>query len=52
MSLDPELEKRMYAPPEIPEDDETNELEGALLSLCLFGGLLLFGLGCMIFGWG
>ena len=56
MSIDPELDKelyeRMYAAPEVPVETGTNEWENALLSICLFGGLVVFGLGCMLFGWG
>ncbi|MBK7821029.1 MAG: hypothetical protein IPJ61_08115 [Tessaracoccus sp.] len=33
------------------DDPEPRELESALLSLALFGGLILFGIGCMVFGW-
>ena len=32
-------------------DPPPRELESALLSLALFGGLVLFGVGCMVFGW-
>ncbi|WIY83717.1 hypothetical protein [Propionimicrobium sp. PCR01-08-3] len=33
------------------EDAPPRELESALLSVALFGGLILFGIGCMVFGW-
>lgn len=37
-----------------PEEDEfrPSEWESAFLSLALFGGLVLFGVGCVLFGWG
>lgn len=34
------------------EDPPPRELESALLSIALFGGLIVFGVGCMLFiGW-
>ena len=37
-----------------PDVDEfrPSEWESAFLSIALFGGLILFGAGCMLFGWG
>lgn len=36
-----------------PEEDEfrPSEWESAFLSIALFGGLILFGVGCVLFGW-
>lgn len=33
------------------DDPPSPELGRALLSLALFGALILFGIGCMVFGW-
>lgn len=33
------------------EDPPPRELESALLSLVLFGGLIVFGISCVVFGW-
>lgn len=38
-------------PEEIEEDGGPRELESALLTLALFGGLVVFGIGCMVFLW-
>lgn len=42
--------------PEVSNDENVEpsagrELESALLSIVLFGGLIAFGLGCMLLGW-
>ena len=39
--------------PTQPEMDEyrPSEWESAFLSIALFGGLILFGVGCLLFGW-
>lgn len=35
-----------------PEEEfRPSEWESALLSIALFGGLILFGIGCFVFGW-
>ncbi len=39
------------APEEHEEDAAPRELESALLTLAMFGGLVIFGIGCMVFGW-
>lgn len=43
------------AGPQVPEPDEEDaeprELESALLTLALFGGLVVFGIGCMTVLW-
>lgn len=39
------------AEPEVDEDAAPSELESALLTIVLFGGLVVFGLGCMFFLW-
>ena len=39
------------AEPEPDEDAAPSELESALLTLVLFGGLVVFGIGCMMFLW-
>ena len=38
---------------ELDLDDEyrPSEWESAFLSIALFGGLILFGIGCFVFGW-
>lgn len=33
------------------EDQRPSELENAFLTIVLFGGLVVFGLGCMLFLW-
>ena len=33
------------------EDYKPSEWESAFLSIALFGGLILFGIGCFVFGW-
>ena len=33
------------------EDFRPSEWENAFLSIALFGGLILFGVGCVLFGW-
>lgn len=33
------------------EEYKPSEWESALLSIALFGGLILFGVGCFVFGW-
>lgn len=37
---------------EIEPDGGPRELESAFLSIAMFGGLILFGISCMVFGWG
>lgn len=36
---------------EVDQPGPARELESALLSIVLFGGLVAFGLGCMLLGW-
>lgn len=38
-------------PPEEQEYQTPSELESALLTLVLFGGLVVFAIGCMTFLW-
>lgn len=33
------------------KDERPSELENAFLTIVLFGGLVVFGLGCMLFLW-
>lgn len=33
------------------EEFRPSEWESAFLSIALFGGLILFGIGCFVFGW-
>lgn len=33
------------------EEYRPSEWESAFLSIALFGGLILFGIGCVLFGW-
>lgn len=33
------------------EEFRPSEWESAFLSIALFGGLILFGVGCVLFGW-
>lgn len=33
------------------EEYRPSEWESAFLSIALFGGLILFGVGCVLFGW-
>ncbi|HHV22072.1 MAG TPA: hypothetical protein GXZ30_11155 [Propionibacterium sp.] len=40
----PESETPDYGPP-------PSEWESALLTICMFGGLVIFGIGCLLFGW-
>ncbi|WP_324653243.1 hypothetical protein [Georgenia sp. H159] len=48
MNTEPSLEPA--EPP--PEEDRTpSELESALLTIVLFGGLVVFAVGCMFFLW-
>ena len=44
---------RLGGEPAQPEADEyrPSEWESAFLSIALFGGLILFGVGCLLFGW-
>jgi hypothetical protein len=37
---------------EVDEEYRPSEWESAFLSIALFGGLILFGVGCFVFGWG
>ena len=37
--------------PEIDESEAPSQVENTLLSVALFGGLVLFAVGCGIFGW-
>lgn len=39
------------AEPEPEEDEGPSELESALLTIALFGGLVVFGIGCIFFLW-
>ena len=39
------------AEPASDEDAGPSELESALLTLVLFGGLVVFAVGCMLFLW-
>lgn len=47
-------EVRIPQPTEWEADDDyrPSEWESAFLSIALFGGLILFGVGCFVFGWG
>ncbi len=38
----------LYAEPEETDDEPASELESSFLTLVLFGGLVLFAVGCMI----
>lgn len=42
---------RSAEPGESEEDAAPRELESALLTLAMFGGLVVFGVGCMMLGW-
>jgi len=44
---------RLGGDPTEPEVVEyrPSEWESAFLSIALFGGLILFGVGCLLFGW-
>ena len=43
---------RLDASGELEEDEyRPSEWESAFLSIALFGGLILFGVGCFVFGW-
>lgn len=33
------------------EGNPPSELESALLTIAMFGGLVIFGVGCTMFGW-
>jgi hypothetical protein len=37
--------------PEV-DDYRPSEWESAFLSIALFGGLIIFGVGCLLFRWG
>lgn len=49
MSDDVRLEGESSAPD--LEEFRPSEWESAFLSIALFGGLILFGVGCVLFGW-
>ena len=49
MSTDAELELENRETEE--EDPPPRELESALLSVALFGGMILFAVSCTMFGW-
>lgn len=37
---------------EIPDyGPRPSEWESAFLTICMFGGLVIFGIGCLVFGW-
>lgn len=39
--------------PEVEEEENSgpSELESAFLTVAMFGGLVVFGVGCTLFGW-
>lgn len=41
-----------FEAPESEEDPGPRELESALLSIAMFGGLIVFAIGCTMFLWG
>lgn len=41
-------DRELQEPRELEEEAAPRELESALLTLSMFGGLLVFGLGCML----
>ena len=57
MSMDSQARRRAEAPanalrdPEEYEEAAPRELESAVLTIVLFGGLVVFGIGCMMFLW-
>ena len=48
-----EYQPSEYQPSEYQpiEEYRPSEWESAFLSIALFGGLILFGVGCVLFGW-
>lgn len=44
-------DRQLQEPVGHEEDAAPRELESALLTLSMFGGLLVFGVGCMVFLW-
>lgn len=48
-----EYQSSEYQPSEYQpiEEYRPSEWESAFLSIALFGGLILFGVGCVLFGW-
>lgn len=45
------MDLRSAEPDEREEDAAPRELESALLTLAMFGGLVVFAVGCMVLGW-
>lgn len=44
-------EQALDQPPGTEDEFRPSEWESAFLSIALFGGLILFGVGCVLFGW-
>jgi len=58
MSLQPEHDDTVYLTDrqiqeltDIDEEAAPRELESAFMTIAMFGGLVVFGIGCMLFLW-
>ena len=44
-------DRQLQTPDDLEEDPPPRELESALLTIAMFAGLVVFGIGCMFFLW-
>lgn len=44
-------DRELQEPTDLDQDAAPRELESALLTIAMFSGLVVFGIGCMFFLW-